>query len=205
MARLVDDLLLLANSQRPDFVLLREVAVAELGKELLDRGVVLADRDWQSDFQQSGTIHLDRQRVSQAAIQLMANAVKFSAPGDRITIATRWADAVPQSAVGTAETATRYLAISVADSGVGIAEAEQQRLFQRFFRSPGASRIEGSGLGLPLVAAIMEAHGGAISVLSTLGVGSTFTLWLPDVSGAEETRLGNQPGSTEQDRDGMAR
>ena len=100
-------------------------------------------------------------------LHLVANAVKFTANGGTVRLATR------------TEGATAILEVS--DTGVGIPRAEQPDIFNRFFR--GATAIEkavpGSGLGLALSQVIAEAHGTTIEVESTPGVGSTFRLTLP--------------------------
>ncbi len=69
----------------------------------------------------------------------------------------------------------------VRDEGVGIAPEQQERIFERFAQAttPGAAHPEGAGLGLAIVAAIADGHGGRVHVASTPGVGSTFTLDLP--------------------------
>ena len=78
------------------------------------------------------------------------------------------------------------LSVSVSDQGIGIAPEEQPRLFAKFYRGEMAkhSGIGGTGLGLAMVARIVAAHGGKVSVASELGKGSTFTMTLP----MEETR-----------------
>ena len=76
--------------------------------------------------------------------------------------------------------------ISVADRGIGIAPADQERIFDPFYRAPGvvAAQIQGAGLGLSLVKRIVEAHGGRVSLTSAPGAGSTFTVALPVMKGA---------------------
>ncbi len=71
--------------------------------------------------------------------------------------------------------------ISVADTGIGISAEQQEFIFDRFYRTDKARSREmgGSGLGLSIAQRIAQAHGGKITVESQLGVGSTFTLWLP--------------------------
>jgi signal transduction histidine kinase len=73
-----------------------------------------------------------------------------------------------------------HLRLWVRDTGVGIAESDRQRIFERFARASNSRRrSEGSGLGLSIVQAIAQAHGGRVDLVSQLGVGSTFTLVLP--------------------------
>ena len=71
--------------------------------------------------------------------------------------------------------------LSVSDTGMGVPEAEQAGLFQRFFRTRGASdaAIQGTGLGLSIVKEIVESHGGTIGFTSREGLGTTFTVELP--------------------------
>jgi signal transduction histidine kinase len=89
------------------------------------------------------------------------------------------------------------VAFQVQDSGIGIAPREQRRIFRRFYRVDQrlAQDTSGVGLGLSIVELIARAHGGSISVDSTEGVGSTFTLWLPrDAAAAEKGRpLSSEP------------
>ena len=73
-------------------------------------------------------------------------------------------------------------ALSIKDFGPGLSEADQARIFERFYRAdPSRNRAkeEGSGLGLSIVDAVMQAHGGRVSVSSKLGEGSTFTVFFP--------------------------
>ena len=71
--------------------------------------------------------------------------------------------------------------IKVVDNGIGIAPQEQQKIFDKFYRvpSPENERIVGTGLGLALVSHIVEAHLGRLEIESTLGKGSTFSIYLP--------------------------
>ena len=73
--------------------------------------------------------------------------------------------------------------IEIADTGMGISDDDQQRLFERFFRTSAATEqaIQGTGLGLSIAAAIAEGHGGTIEVTSEVGHGTTFTVLLPVV------------------------
>jgi len=108
----------------------------------------------------------DARRLLQVVDNLLSNAIKFSYPGIKVRIAV----SDDGDEVG----------ISVADEGVGIAPEEQQRIFERFYRSPrGSGKADGTGLGLVIVRAIVEAHGGRIWVESELGKGSTFHIALP--------------------------
>ncbi|WP_134774378.1 sensor histidine kinase [Ornithinimicrobium flavum] len=184
MQRLVDDLLVLAKAQRPDFVRTAPTDVTELAVECMDRLTSLGDRRWRLSTDAEGQLDLDRQRIIQAVVQLAANGVKFSEPGSVVELTSRWADADGEegarAVAAGARPADRYLALSVLDQGCGIPEEQLSRIFERFGRADNASRVEGSGLGLAIVEAIVQAHGGAAAVESVEGVGSRFTLWLPD-------------------------
>lgn len=183
MQRLVDDLLVLARAQRPDFVRTATTDVTELAVECMERITSLGDRRWRLSADAEGELDADRQRVIQAVVQLAANAVKFSEPDSVVELASRWVEADDDEArraqAAGAPPAHRYLALSVSDQGSGIPEEQLVRVFERFGRADNASRVEGSGLGLAIVEAIVAAHRGAVAAESVEGVGSRFTLWLP--------------------------
>jgi PAS domain S-box-containing protein len=111
-------------------------------------------------------VPLDAEKLERALANLVDNALKYTPDAGRIQVSTRLgADQV---------------CIEVRDSGVGIAEADLPRLFERHFRSArNPLSIHGSGLGLPIVARIVAAHGGTIEVDSRENVGSTFRIRLP--------------------------
>lgn len=186
MQRLVDDLLMLARTQRPDFLRAEPTDVTELALESMDRLTLLGDRTWRLRADAEGELPLDRQRVIQAVVQLAANAVKFSEDGSAVELVTRWVpqtDPVVTSARdGDVRAADRYLAVSVNDHGRGIPQEQRDRIFDRFGRAENATAVEGFGLGLAIVDAIARAHGGTVTVESVEGVGSSFTLWFPDAS-----------------------
>ena len=169
MSRIVDDLLLLARLERPDFVRPERVAVRDVHGDVMSLVPGLGDRVWVDGGSVDGAVRLDRDRVVQAVQQLCANAVKFSEPGTPITLTTGWRGSGPD----------RLLTIVVADEGSGIDEEEQSRIFERFARVGEHRAIEGSGLGLVIVQAIARAHDGSVELDSIPGRGSTFTIVLP--------------------------
>ncbi|HYN02248.1 MAG TPA: HAMP domain-containing sensor histidine kinase [Vicinamibacteria bacterium] len=109
----------------------------------------------------------DPEALSQALINLLNNALKYSPEKKTIAVSVR-------------REGDRVL-VSVADRGIGIPKAEQKRIFEKFYRveSSLVHTTKGSGLGLALVQHITEAHGGRVELLSAPGEGSTFTLSLP--------------------------
>lgn len=103
---------------------------------------------------------------------LLENAVRYTEPGGHIELRLRtWRDPAGRE----------WAVLSVADDGVGIPLADQQRVFERFYRVDKARSREtgGTGLGLSIVRHVVERHGGKVELESTLGVGSTFTVRLP--------------------------
>lgn len=110
-------------------------------------------------------------RALQEILQnLLDNAVQYSKPGGRITVK--------------ASAHNNEIVISVTDNGAGIPKAEQERIFERFYRvDAGRSReLGGTGLGLSIAKHLADAHGGRIQVESELGRGSTFSVFLPRAS-----------------------
>jgi len=173
MARFVDDLLLLAKAEQADFLRPGPLDLDVLTDELYAKAQALAERDWR--LVGSGTVRLtaDRQRLTQAVMQLAQNAVQHTGPSDRIALG---------SAVGGG-----WARLWVADGGPGVAASEQARIFDRFHRSvDGRRRSDGAGLGLSIVRAIAEAHGGHVELDSREGHGATFTLIVPTEPPSQE-------------------
>lgn len=166
MTRLVNDLVLLAAATRPDFARRTELDIGELVTSIHAKARVLGDRDWRLEVGRTGRLWADRQRLTQAVLQLVQNAVGHTSPGDVVEIGADVDDAAGR--------------IWVRDTGPGIAETEQQAIFRRFYRAGhGRGANGGTGLGLSIVRAIAEAHGGTVTLNSQPGQGATFTLILP--------------------------
>jgi signal transduction histidine kinase len=166
MNRFVDDLLLLAKAEHPDFLTLELVDIGLLTEEIFAKSKALGDRNWLLEGKGKGRIVADRQRITQAIVNLAQNATQHTKEGDEIALGST----LIQGKVH----------LWVRDTGAGIALADQKRIFERFARaSASRRRPDGMGLGLAIVSAIAEAHGGSIELVSKLGVGSTFTLILP--------------------------
>ncbi|MUN62277.1 HAMP domain-containing protein [Kocuria sediminis] len=176
MNRLVDDLLLLATAQRADFIRPGDLDVPVWLARTMERVRALGDRRWALESRAEGRIVADGQRLTQAVVQLAANAVKFSGPGDTVALGAAWAPGPARPGPGTPG---RHLEVWVRDTGVGVAPEDQQRIFERFGRAESGRTVEGSGLGLAIVAAIAQGHGGTVALRSRPGQGATFTLRLP--------------------------
>jgi two-component system OmpR family sensor kinase len=167
MSTLVEDLLLLARLDQS----------REMAQEPVDLNTLLTEAV--ASAKAAGPNHLielslpsaevfvlgDSQRIHQVVANLLANARTHTPDDSQIKVALNQ---------GIAETI-----ISVSDNGPGLSEDDQERIFERFFRAdPSRARTsgEGSGLGLSIVDAVMQAHGGYVSVQSKLGDGATFKL-----------------------------
>jgi signal transduction histidine kinase len=111
-------------------------------------------------------IRLDASLLRKILLNLLSNALKYSGEHTVVTVHV--------------ECRAHQLIIRVQDQGVGIAPADQQRLFERFFRAHNATDVPGTGLGLYIIAKYLELMGGDITLHSELGVGTTFTVILPD-------------------------
>jgi signal transduction histidine kinase len=162
MSRFVDDLMLLARAERPDFLDLRTVALGSFTRDLVSKAESLGNRNWVLDATSERVVVGDPHRLTQAMINLADNAVHHTTDGDEIGIG---------SAVR-GHTARLW----VRDTGVGVAPGDRQRIFERFQRGRGTRRYEGSGLGLSIARAIAEAHGGWIELSSEQGQGARFEM-----------------------------
>jgi len=169
MARLVDDLMLLARADVGGLPIQRKpveldtvfldvfrrmkplAGSVELALEEMDQVCVMGDAD----------------RLKQLILNLVDNGLKYTPSGGKVTMSLSKLN-------GSAR-------VVVADNGIGIAEADLPLIFERFYRADKArSRIQGgSGLGLSIVRWLVEAHGGTISVDSRVGEGTTFVVTLP--------------------------
>ncbi len=177
MSRFVDELLLLARAERPDFLRFETVDLATLSEELLAKAQALAPREWRLESTARGKIVADRQRLTQAAVSLAENAVRHTGDSAAISLGTAFEHG--------------EVRIWVSDDGPGIPVAEQRRVFDRLTRG-SSTRDEsgdgsGTGLGLAIVRAIATAHGGRIALWSRPGVGSRFTIVIPSEPGEKSS------------------
>ncbi|HEX5831253.1 MAG TPA: ATP-binding protein [Gemmatimonadaceae bacterium] len=148
----------------------------------------------------------DEHRVRQILANLLANAVKFTAADGTVTVVCGRADELPPATElrGTGP----WTFIRVKDTGLGIAPAEQARVFEPFYQvhNSHTRRAGGTGLGLAISRRLARLMNGDLTLESTPGVGSTFTLWLPgpaagwagettDLTGARAARVRQEPGT----------
>ena len=172
LARLVTDLRVLSQAEAGrlnlapapgDLAGLVDSIVTANGPEAVRKGVEL-------------TIHtgpdlppamMDADRISQVVANLLSNALRYTASGDRIDVVVNRED--------------NRLVVSVADTGQGIPEGDLPHIFDRYYRGlePREKRAGGSGIGLAVVKELVEAHGGRVWATSTHGKGSTFYFSLP--------------------------
>ncbi|WP_240979492.1 ATP-binding protein [Streptomyces sp. HNM0574] len=208
MSRIVEDLLLLAKSERPDFVSPEPVELAELTADVFVKARTLGDRDWRLAEVAEGTVLLDPQRVTQAMVQLAQNAVQHTAPGATVWIGSRRTAAPgPQAGTGPAGAPLPpggstlvpppgpaaggwhpgTVELYVADTGPGVRADDAELIFERFRR--GTSRRgsgSGAGLGLSIVKAIADGHpGGGVELRATPGGGATFVIAVPAAPGED--------------------
>ncbi|MDK6907405.1 sensor histidine kinase [Actinotignum timonense] len=138
-------------------------SVARMDVEAANRGVKIV-----SGGQPGLTVYGDRRMLATAIRNLLDNAVRYTRPHGRVSVATSLADG--------------QVLISVVDQGEGIEAAQRERIFERFYRGDAARdrNSGGSGIGLAIVKHVVQDHGGRIKLWSKVGQGSTFTICLPE-------------------------
>lgn len=163
MTRLVDDLLLLASSEQPDFIRSTPTDLELFSTTLIAKVEALSARRWRTSSTLHGRALLDAQRITQAVTQLAANAIAHTDPDVQLDLRLSAHD---------------ELRFAVIDHGRGVPDGDRSRIFDRFVQLD-QQHDRGTGLGLPIVAAIAAAHGGSIELTTTPGGGATFTLRVP--------------------------
>jgi two-component system, OmpR family, sensor kinase len=189
MNRYVNDLLLLAQSERRDFLHLERVDLTDFAASTLRTVSAMAEREWTLEvgLDDPLTLTADPRRLSQAVLNLAANAVEHTTTGDRISLGVGLAD----------RGSTPVALIWVEDSGSGIDPDVADSLFRRSARgaTSRASRPDGMGIGLSIVDAVARGHGGHTDVTHVDGGGTRFTMVLPAPNGTATTadRRGRGP------------
>jgi signal transduction histidine kinase len=171
LLELVDDLLKLAAAKSEKGLEKREpVSLADVLEKvapLFQKEAEAKGLAWVVEVGARPVVRADPDQMAQVWSNLISNAVKYTPAGGRVRIALEERDGW---AIGTVE-----------DSGIGIPPQDLGRIFEEFYRTPQAKEVapRGTGLGLPLVKQILEAHGGSITVESEVGRGSRFVFRLP--------------------------
>ncbi len=165
MVDIVNDLLVLAQADHPDFLHLEPLDLGALVREVHRKATAMAARDWQEVTREPIVVLGDRRRLTQAILQLADNAVKHTSAGDRIQIGAR---------VGGGDAR-----LWVDDCGSGVSPHDAERIFERFGRSASRDATAGTGLGLAIVRTIAEAHGGTVSLVARSGPGARFEITVP--------------------------
>jgi len=169
MSSLVDDLLLYAHHERPE-VERDPIDLAAVVRETVAdfvAGAEAAGVELVADVAERLPVVGDPSALRRGLANLLSNAIRVSDPGGAVEV--------------TAGHDAEQVWMAVRDEGPGIADDDLQRVFLRFWRGDRSSAREDgrSGLGLAIVRQVAEGHGGQATVRSTVGVGSTFTIWLP--------------------------
>jgi two-component system OmpR family sensor kinase len=167
MNRYVDDLLLLTKAPRPDFLRLGPLDLDLFTHDLFAKAGSLGDRDWRLEGTGVGIVVADQHRLTQAVMNLADNAVRHTRSREPIWLGSALAGDQAR--------------LWVRDEGPGVDPADRERIFARYVRAKPTdrSRADGAGLGLSIVRAIAEAHGGWAELDSAPGTGSTFTVVIP--------------------------
>jgi PAS domain S-box-containing protein len=173
MSRMVEDLLFLARSDSDSLPLdLQTVPAEELRGGLARRAEALARKHGaflQTALSGKGRLRCDAQRINQAVLVLVDNAVKYGLPGEPVRLSS--------------STRQGELLIEVSDRGPGIPSEEMARIFERFYRGESTLEERGSGLGLAIARTIAGAHGGSLEAESRVGEGTHMFLHLPLADG----------------------
>jgi two-component system OmpR family sensor kinase len=164
---LSERLLLIAASANPDFLRPEAVELDQFVTDVLWRWRPTAARHWQLGRLDEATALADPERLGLAIDALMENAIQHTGPDDLIRLAV------------TCEEPAGVVSLLVQDSGTGIEAADLEHIFERFATGSPAVGRRGTGLGLALVRAVAEGHGGEVRAQSTPGLGSRFELLLP--------------------------
>jgi signal transduction histidine kinase/HAMP domain-containing protein len=171
LLRLVGDLLFAAQVEHGSLLFEpRAVDLGELARDAVDAARPRAESagiELSTQIEAVGPCLGDHDRLAQVLDNLISNALKFTPPGGRVTVQLGQDGASARLAVG--------------DTGVGIPAEDLSRLFDRFYRATNATAraVPGLGLGLTIVRAIVEGHGGSVHVDSDVGRGTTFAVLLP--------------------------
>ena len=184
LRRLGERLLVIAASEDPDFLRAEPVGLDRFMMDTLRKWIPTALRRWQVGQLATVVVQADRERLGLALDALLENAVRHTGDDDMIQLSVL------------ADGGGRAARMIVCDTGAGIPAAELEHVFDRFRTGSGAAGSRGTGLGLPLVRAVAQAHGGDVRVRSTPGAGSEFEVVLPLATVPGEEAAGAVPAGS---------
>ena len=169
-ARLVSDLLFLAQADAGQTLDKQPVEMATLLLEVYQQARLMADGVTLTlGHEDQGLVAGDPDRLKEVLLNLVDNALKYTPRGGKVTLSLYYNEP--------------WVQVCVSDTGPGIPPEDLPHIFERFYRvksiKPQPGRAAGTGLGLSIVKWIVEEHGGHVTVESQVGKGTTFTVWLP--------------------------
>jgi signal transduction histidine kinase len=169
MTNLIEDLLKIGRGEQTGFVIKKDVldTSAVMAGVLTELGPVIAKKKVTVNHETGGAAKTlgDLEKLKEAFNNFVENAVKYNRDGGTIAISYR--------------KEKRTLAVIIADTGIGISEKSLEKLFMPYFRGDIGAEIQGTGLGLYMTKRLIEKMGGAVTVASKKGEGTTFTVTLP--------------------------
>jgi two-component system, OmpR family, sensor kinase len=165
MNRIVEDLLVLARAERPDFLTVETVELEELTLDVYRKATVLCRRGWRLDEAARARVRVDPQRITQAMMQLAQNACQHTADDTPVAIGSH--------------SDGRGVVLWVQDQGPGVPQGDSEKIFDRYVRGSDLPAGSGLGLGLSIVSAIAVAHGGRARVRQDARPGARFEIILP--------------------------
>ncbi|WNC86630.1 ATP-binding protein [Thermosynechococcus sp. QKsg1] len=170
MTRLIDDLLILARTDCQQPMAMRTINLAETLAQLIQLYKLQAQQQQISlEFSTDPQLLLrgDEAALIRAFTNLLQNALRYTPEGGKVSV--------------TAKRLMHHIHVTIADTGIGIASEHLSKIFERFWRAdPSRHYVDGgAGLGLSIVQAVVQSHGGSIDVKSQVGQGTSFTVRLP--------------------------
>jgi signal transduction histidine kinase len=169
LSNIVRALLMLSQAESGQLALQKsEIDLAELVRDLVDQHQIPAEAQGvrlSASLPANSPIRADRIQIERLLSNLLGNAIKYTPAGGLVKVSL-----IP---------GLDHVKLIVEDTGVGISQEHLPHIFDRFYRVPSADAEKGLGLGLSFVAWIAKAHGGAVTVESTLQQGTRFTVQLP--------------------------
>lgn len=186
LVKMINELLDLARIEAKGAIdlQLQAYSLADLVQNSI-KGLMRLDTDRQVSLGavQAVDVWIDPGKMQLAMNNLLSNAFKYSPQGGEVTLSTRLSHIEGR----------RLAVIDIQDHGIGLSPAQLERVFERFYRADSSGNIPGTGLGLSLVKQVADMHQGRIQLSSTLGLGTTASLWIPLASKASAAMNASEP------------